>query len=99
MDISLQPQAVLVLKEQVPGIVSLNPIDVLKTEQEQKYRARMLYMAMILGNGYKSKVKITFESIDGPRKVDTTVWATTDTSVLLKGGISLPVRSIYSVEY
>ena len=99
MDISLQPQAALVLKEQLPGIVSLNPIDVLKTEQEQKYRARMLYMAMILGNGYKSKVKITFESIDGPRKVDTTVWATTDTSVLLKGGISLPVRSIYSVEY
>lgn len=99
MDISVQPQATLVLKEQLPGIISLNTADVLKTEQEKKYRARMLYMAMILGNGYKSKVKITFESIDGPRKVDTTVWATTDTSVLLKGGISLPVRSIYTVEY
>lgn len=99
MDVTMQTPVALVLKEQLPGLVSLNSEDVLKTEQEQKYRARMLYMAMILGNGYKNKVKITFESIDGPKKVDTTVWATTDTSVLLKGGISLPVCTIYSVEY
>ncbi len=93
------PPIMLVPKEHLPGIISLNPIDVLETDQERKYRARMLYMAMILGNGYKSKVKITFESIDGPRKVETTVWATTDKSVMLKGGISLPVSTIFSVEY
>jgi hypothetical protein len=95
----LQPATLLVPKEQLPGIVSLNPIDVLLTEPERKYRNRMLYMAMILGNGYKSKVKITFQSIDGPRAVETTVWATTEATVMLKGGVSLPVVSIFAVDY
>lgn len=99
MEITQLSAATLVLKEQLPGIVSLNPIDVLQTDTERKYRGRMLYMAMILGNGYKSKVKITFESIDGPRMVETTVWATTEATVMLKGGVSLPVATIYSVDY
>jgi hypothetical protein len=78
METTLQTATQLVPKEQLPGLISLNPIDVLLTDPERKYRNRMLYMAMILGNGYKSKVKITFHSIDGPRTVETTVWATTD---------------------
>jgi hypothetical protein len=99
METTLQPNTPKVPKEQVPGIVSLIPTDVLLTEADRKYRDRMLYMAMILGNGYKSKVKITFQSIDGPRAVETTVWATTEASVILKGGISIPIVSIYSVHY
>ncbi len=98
MDIDLQHPTV-VPKEQIPGLVCLNPTDVLATEQEKKHRNRVLYLAMILGNGYKSKVKITFESIDGPRLVETTVWATTERNVMLKGGVTIPVQSIYSVEY
>ncbi|CAN5275903.1 hypothetical protein BH09BAC1_BH09BAC1_12060 [soil metagenome] len=99
MDIELQTRAITVQKEQIPGIISLNPMDVLTTDVDRKHRNRMLYLAMILGNGYKSKVQITFESIDGPRRVETTVWATTEKSVLLKGGVSIPVTSIYKVEY
>lgn len=99
MDIELKMPATTIAKEQIPGVVSLNPTDVLSNEPDKKHRNRMLYLAMILGNGYKSKVKITFESIDGPRKVETTVWATTEKNVMLKGGVTLPVHSIYSVEY
>lgn len=95
----MQTRALTVLKEQVPGMVTLNPLDVLPTDMEKKHRNRMLYLAMILGNGYKSKVQITFETVDGPRRVETTVWATTEISVMLKGGITIPVRSIYKVEY
>jgi hypothetical protein len=99
METTLQTATQLVPKEQLPGLISLNPIDVLLTDPERKYRNRMLYLAMILGNGYKSKVKITFHSIDGPRTVETTVWATTEATVMLKGGISLPIVTIYSVDY
>jgi hypothetical protein len=51
METTLQPNILKVPKEQLPGIVSLNPTDVLLTEPDRKYRDRMLYMAMILGNG------------------------------------------------
>ncbi len=99
MNIELQTRALTVSKEQVPGIITLNPADVLTADVDKKHRNRMLYLAMILGNGYKSKVQITFETIDGPRRVETTVWATTERNVMLKGGITIPVNSIYLVEY
>lgn len=98
MDIAIENPTV-VLKEQIPGLISLNANDVLLTENDKKHRNRMLYLAMILGNGYKSKVKITFDTIDGPRRVETTVWATTERNVMLKGGVTIPVQSIYAVEY
>lgn len=99
MDIEMQTLPLTVQKEQVPGIIPLNLADVLVTEVDKKHRSRMLYLAMILGNGYKSKVQITFETLDGPRRVETTVWATTERNVMLKGGITIPVNSIYKVEY
>lgn len=99
MDIEMPTMPQVIAKEQVPGMITLNPADVLQTEVERKHRNRMLYLAMILGNGYKSKVKITFESLDGPRQVETTVWATTEKNVMLKSGITIPVNSIYGVEY
>lgn len=99
MDIGAPTLPQTIAKEQVPGMISLSPEDVLHTDADRKHRNRMLYLAMILGNGYKSKVKIMFESIDGPRLVETTVWATTERNVMLKGGITIPVSSIYQVEY
>ena len=52
---------------------------------------------MILGNGEKHKVKIIFESLQGPAMVETTVWDTTDTHIELKGGIDIPICCIWEV--
>ena len=65
-----------------------------KTELVKK-----LFQAMILGNAYKSKVRITFNTDLGHRIVETTVWAKTDDWVVLKGGAFIPINCISSVDF
>lgn len=72
--------------------------DVLLTEDERKQRKENLYRAMILGNAYHAKVKITFETTDGTKQVETTVWATTEGNIVLKGGIVIPINCIWEVK-
>ncbi|HAE14834.1 MAG: hypothetical protein H6548_01870 [Chitinophagales bacterium] len=60
-------------------------------------RRQLLFQAMILGNTYHSKVRIIFETIEGLCQVETTIWATTEHYVLLKGGVHLPIWCIHDV--
>lgn len=62
----------------------------LKTELER---------AMVLGNAFRNKVKIIFETDRGPLAVETTVWATTDKSVALKGGVNIPMDCIHEIVF
>lgn len=58
-----------------------------------------LEKAMLLGNGENHvKVKIAFESNQGLKMVETTVWAVDNEEVTLKSGILIPVQAIQSVE-
>lgn len=52
---------------------------------------------MMLGNIDHHKVKIHFMTPNGIKEVETTIWATTDKFILLKGGRYIPVASILSV--
>jgi uncharacterized protein (UPF0248 family) len=72
--------------------------EVLKTTDSAKERRNLLERATILSNLYHNKVKITFEDSDGSKMVDTTIWATTDNAIMLKGGIVLPIHRILSIE-
>jgi len=72
--------------------------EVLKTTDSAKERRSLLERATILSNLYHNKVKITFEDSDGSKMVDTTIWATTDNAIMLKGGIVLPIHRILSIE-
>lgn len=56
-----------------------------------------LYRAMLMGNTTRSKVRIELNTINGPVAVETTVWASTDKHVTLKGGINIPFRYINEV--
>lgn len=47
-----------------------------------------------LGNEFKGKTVITFETSRGPRAVQTTVWSVTDNHVTLKGGVEIPLNSV-----
>jgi hypothetical protein len=68
------------------------------TEYELRERNRRLYLAMLLGNNFHSKVKIVFNTIEGYKEVFTTVWATTEKFILLKEGSFIPIESIAWVE-
>lgn len=72
--------------------------DVLQTAEERKIRLAQLEKAMILGNGYKGKVKIIFETQEGTKAVETTVWQTDQENIMLKGSVNIPIRCIREVQ-
>ena len=47
-----------------------------------------------LGNEFKGKTVITFETTNGPRAVETTIWSVTDNHLMLKGGVEIPLNSV-----
>ena len=55
--------------------------------------------AQRLGNEFKSKATIVFNSIDGPLRVETTVWSVTDKYVQIKSGVLIPLAAIIQVEF
>jgi hypothetical protein len=87
----------IVPKELVAGL-EFSPGDVLTDSAAIRERAAMLHQAMLLGNGYKTKVRIVFETNHGTKAVETTVWQATEKQVMLKGGMNIPVRSIREVK-
>ena len=68
------------------------------SKEESRQNDRKLYCAMLLGNAFHGKVKIQFSTTEGRRTVETTVWAFTDSFVMLKGGVFIPTESVVSVE-
>ena len=68
------------------------------TDHELRERNRRLYLAMLMGNNFHSKVKIVFNTMEGYKEVFSTVWATTEKFILLKGGNFIPIEAIAQVE-
>jgi hypothetical protein len=89
---------VLISKEEISTLIFLKD-EVLYTKAEILKKKKDLEKAMIFGNGYKGKIKIIFQCSEGCRMVETTVWATTEDSVVLKGGVCIPIVSIKEVIY
>lgn len=59
-----------------------------------------LYRALILGNIEHTKATIIFKTEEHKFfKVVATIWAVTEDFILIKGGISIPVRSIVDLDY
>jgi hypothetical protein len=52
-----------------------------------------------LGNSFKGKVTIVFETENGPKKTETTVWNSTNEFIQLKGGVMIPIVSISEILY
>lgn len=73
--------------------------EILKDNKLRIQRKLNLKRAEQLGNSYKAKAKIIFESIEGLFKVETTVWATTEKFVSLKGGVLIPIHCIKNVNF
>lgn len=58
-----------------------------------------LQSAVRLGNEFKSKSVITFNTTSGPKRVETTVWMLTDNYLQLKNGIMIPLSSLLDLDY
>jgi hypothetical protein len=58
-----------------------------------------LKSALRLGNEFKSKADITFNTKDGPKTVSTTVWAVTEKYLQLKNGILIPTSSLIDIDF
>lgn len=72
--------------------------DILKSEREQKERRTAIDRAISLGNLEHQKVKIYFSDDQGKKRVDTTIWAVTDTAIVLKQNTVLPIHRIHKLE-
>jgi hypothetical protein len=71
--------------------------EVLKSALEIGQRVADLHRGLLLGNIHKGKVKIIFEDDESVKQVETTIWALTDTRVILKQGLGIPLSRIHRV--
>lgn len=79
----------IIAKEQIPDF-RIVPAFVDRTKEwinQLSYSCR-------LGNEFKGKTVITFETTNGPRAVETTIWSVTDNHLTLKGGVDIPLSSV-----
>ncbi len=72
--------------------------EVLNSADDVKIRKMNLNRALILGNAYRRKIKLIFETTDGIKQVETTIWAVTEQNVVLKGGKFIPINTIIKVK-
>lgn len=84
----------LIEKELIPQLKFKNLVDL---NQSPDLMAK-LKEATRLGNNHHGKVRINFLDDDGPKSVETTVWATGAKYICLKGGIWLPISRITDIE-
>lgn len=56
-----------------------------------------LERALRLGNEYKTKTSIVFQTEEGAKRIDTTIWTLTEDFIQIKGGVAIPITSIIDV--
>lgn len=71
--------------------------EVLEDDAAIKQRKSDLERALALGNLEHSKIQIYFEDSISKKMVETTVWALTDESVVLKQGVEIPIIRIFRI--
>ncbi len=57
-----------------------------------------LERALRLGNEFKSKTFLTFQTDQGAKRIETTVWTLTDEFIQIKGGVTIPLKSLLDVQ-
>ena len=84
----------LIAKEDIPKYKLARASEDHVLELRQKLRG-----ALRLGNEFKSKATITFQTVEGPKRVETTVWTLTDDALQIKNGVVLPLGSLLDIDY
>ncbi|MEZ7515495.1 hypothetical protein [Flavobacterium frigidarium] len=71
--------------------------EILNDDKAIDQRTTELKRALSLGNLEHSKIQIYFEDEFSKKMVETTVWALTDESVVLKKGVGIPINRIVKI--
>lgn len=69
------------------------------SEDHSKELRNKLEGALRLGNEFKAKATITFQTQDGPKRVETTIWTVTEDALQIKNGVVLPLGSLLDIDY
>lgn len=69
--------------------------EVLHQASDIRQRGTDLIRGLYLGNIEHTKIKIFFEDNHSKKMVETTIWAVTDETILLKRGARIPIHRIY----
>lgn len=87
----------LIEKEEI-GSLHFPKDEVLFDKDELKTREKSIKSALSLGNLMHHKVRIYFHDIEGPKQVETTIWGVTDSAILLKSHIAIPINRIVNIK-
>lgn len=89
--------ALLIPKEQVANL-KFPGDEVLSSEADKIILRKKLEQATMLGNIEHNKIKIFFRDNEGLKKVETTIWATGEKNIILKQGMTIPIKRIVDIE-
>jgi hypothetical protein len=93
-------QGILTVPKENIGQLKFYKEDVLLDINSRKLRMYDLEKALSLGNLYRQKVTIVYRLRTGElQQVETTVWSVGEQYVILKGGVTIPVRSVLKIEF
>ena len=98
MNAIAQKTAALVAKEEI-SLFTFPMSDVIIDDKRRAERLKRIITGMKLGNNHKRKVKILFEDIDGLKRVETTIWGTTEKNIILKRGTLIPINRIHEIKF
>jgi uncharacterized protein (UPF0248 family) len=85
----------LVIKKEL--ILNLSFIEDKSTVEQHPNLMQQILNATLLGNNEHKKVKIIFKDDNGVKLVETTIWASGQKFICLKGGSWLPIHRILEI--
>lgn len=95
MENAMYSAPILVEKEIIPNLKFKSSVNF---KQQENLMDRLLE-ATKMGNNDHIKIAIIFQDDEGLRRVETTVWATGEKYICLKGGVWLPINHIKEVQF
>lgn len=111
LNLEAVPQTVKLIREFIqilakPTLVEKNKInelhfpneEVLHSEKAIQQRKLDIERAILLGNNYKTKVKIIFQDDEGVKQIKTTIWGVTDKRILLNKALVIPINRIHEIK-
>lgn len=90
----ITPQEVKRISKEELGSISFKNSVGYFTDCELRDRNRKLHLSILLADHAEANVKIVFNTIDGYKEVNTSIWGATEKYILLKGGSFIPVEAV-----
>ncbi len=87
----------LLVDKEIIGSLHFPNDEILNSSDLKLQRAYDLERAASLGTD-RVKMKILFEDDDGLKQVETTVWAVTKDRIVLKHGVTIPIKRIHEIK-